>query len=288
MLEHEVGEATEHLRPLLRGPGLPRGEGLLGGRERAAGLHGAHARDLGDDLAARRVEDREGVAGVGIDPRSVHEGLPLQERKLDRCHAANDNRAAKLGLVTDLPPFAVWRHVGARAGFEVLFSRRDGDGHRFEGDSVGIEEGVAWSVRYTLEVDAHWRTRSAHVECASADGASEVRIEGDAVGGWRVDGGAAPHLAGCLDVDLEASACTNLLPVRRLALDVGERADAPAVYVRVPTLEVERLDQSYTRLGGAGRERYDYASPRFDFYAVLVFDPHGLVLEYPGIATRVA
>jgi hypothetical protein len=61
------------------------------------------------------------------------------------------------------------------------------------------------------------------------------------------------------------------------------------VYVRAPTLRVERLEQSYARLQSEGAgSRYDYASPAFDYRAVLVFDEHDLVLDYPGIAVRVA
>jgi uncharacterized protein len=191
--------------------------------------------------------------------------------------------------MAELPRSAAWSHVDARAGTEVLFARRTAHGHRLDGHSTGIEDGVAWSVSYTLAVDADWTTRSAHVACSSAEGMQEVRIESDRAGGWTVDGAPAAELAGCLDVDLEASACTNLLPVRRLALSVGKRAEAPAVYVRAPSLAVERLEQSYARLDDDGaRQLYDYESPRFDFRAVLVFDEDGLVLEYPGIAIRVA
>jgi hypothetical protein len=191
--------------------------------------------------------------------------------------------------MVDLPAVAAWRHIEARAGFEVLFSRRNGDGHLLEGHSLGVEDGAAWSVLYTLEVDAHWRTRSAFVACTSADDARDVRIVGDGEGRWTVDGVAAAVVDGCLDVDLEASACTNMLPVRRLALGVGEQAHAPAVYVRAPSLTVERLEQTYTRVGDEdGLHQYDYASPRFDFHARLSFDDRGLVHEYPGIATRIA
>jgi len=191
--------------------------------------------------------------------------------------------------MVDPPAVAAWRHIEARAGFEVLFSRRKGDGHLLEGHSVGVEDGVAWSVRYWLEVDVHWKTRTAFIACTSADGVRDVRIVGDGTGRWTVDGVAAAVVDGCLDVDLEASACTNMLPVRRLALGVGERAHAPAVYVRAPSLVVERLDQTYTRVGDEdGLQQYDYASPRFDFHARLSFDDHGLVHEYPGIATRIA
>jgi uncharacterized protein len=189
----------------------------------------------------------------------------------------------------ELPPTAAWRHLDARVGFEVLFLRQAADGYHLDGHSTAVEDGEAWSNSYSVSLDPSWTTRSAHVVGRSALGAREVRLEADGIGGWRVDGFIAPQLAGCLDVDLEASACTNALPVRRLGLEVGERADAPAVYVRAVGLGVERLEQSYVRLeNDAERARYDYESPEFDFSAVLIYDEHGLVLDYPGIAVRVA
>ena len=92
-----------------------------------------------------------------------------------------------------------------------------------------------------------------------------------------------------LDVDLEASAMTNALPVRRIGLPVAARAAAPAAYVRAVSLAVERLEQTYVRAADeASWQRYDYAAPAFDFTARLVYDQAGLVLDYPGIAVRAA
>jgi hypothetical protein len=179
---------------------------------------------------------------------------------------------------------AAWRHLGAREGFEVAFLRPERDGRRLEGHATGVEDGEAWGVRYDLGVDGRWATRSALVFGLAAQGSYAVRLEGDGAGRWLVDGVHAPELDGCLDVDLEASASTNCLPVRRLALAVGERAEAPAVYVRAADLAVERLEQSYTRLDG---RRYDYSGPAFGYRAVLAYDEHGLVRDYPGIAARV-
>ena len=191
--------------------------------------------------------------------------------------------------MADLPPTAAWRHLDARIGFEVLFLHRGPDGYRFEGHSTAVEDGDAWSIRYAITVDPSWTTRSAHITGESGQGTAEVRLERDAAGGWRIGGRPAPHLDGCPDVDLEASAFTNAFPVHRLRLAVGQSADAPAAYVRAPGLAVERLEQSYARLEGDRKHvRYDYAAPSFDFRAELVFDEFGLVLEYPGIAVRVA
>jgi uncharacterized protein len=189
-----------------------------------------------------------------------------------------------------VPAMAAWRHVDARAGFEVLFLRRENDVVRLDGYSTAVQEGEAWGIRYTLTLDEEWVTRQARIIGQSAQGEQEVRLEGDGSGAWRVDGEPASELSGCLDVDLEASACTNALPVRRLGLQIGERAEAPAAYVRAPILRVERLEQSYARLEDDGdeRARYDYAAPAFAFRTILTYDQAGFVLDYPGIAIRVA
>ncbi len=190
--------------------------------------------------------------------------------------------------MVDLPATAAWRLLDAHVGFEVLYLRRAPEGYEFEGHSTGVEDREAWAVRYAITLDAGWVTRSAFVSGRSALGTSELRLEGDGAGAWLVDGEPDPTLAGCLDVDLEGSAFTNALPVHRLALSVGERADAPAAYVRANDLRLERLEQTYARLPDDGeRSRYDYVSPASGFRAELVYDRFGLVLDYPGIAVRV-
>jgi uncharacterized protein len=190
----------------------------------------------------------------------------------------------------ELPAQAAWRHVGASDGFEVLFSRPDGEGLRLAGSSAAVEDGDAWGIRYEILVAADWTTRSARIRTLTRSGDAEVLLEGDGAGSWHVDGRPAPELDGLLDVDLEGSVCTNLLPVHRLALSVDEGAEASAAYVRARDLSIERLDQTYLRVADAedGGQRYDYASPRFGYAAVLVYAPDGLVRDYPELAERFA
>jgi hypothetical protein len=186
-------------------------------------------------------------------------------------------------------PAAAWRHRDARDGFEVVFvAPTPGGGRRLAGHVSAVEAGEAWAVHYEIVVDAAWRTRTAWIRTHTAAGRSDVTVEADGEGRWRVDGAPAPVLDGCLDVDLEASACTNAFPVARLGLAAGAAADAPAAYVRVLEPVVERLEQRYERIADDGdRRRYHYASPAFGFEAVLVYDASGLVVDYPGIAVRV-
>jgi uncharacterized protein len=192
-------------------------------------------------------------------------------------------------LFDDLPRSAAWRHRGAREGFEVVLIRPNRDRVLFEGGTAAVEEGHGWFVDYMIEVGPGWSTQSARVNSRSATGVSKLRLEADAAGGWRVNGAEAPHLDGCVDVDLESSSLTNAFPVRRLRLEVGRAADAPAAYVRAVDLTVERLEQRYVRLDNdRSAERYHYTAPRFGFACELIYDATGLVADYPGIAIRVA
>jgi hypothetical protein len=192
-------------------------------------------------------------------------------------------------VVQEIPRVAAWRHIDAREAFEVAFLSPSAHGLRIDGHAAAVEHGAPFAARWTIQLDRGWRTVRAHLWAQSPLGLHERRLEADGDGGWRVDGAPAPALGGLLDVDLEASAMTNAVPVHRLALPVGARADVPAVYVRALDLAVERLDQTYERLPDApgGGRRYAYAAPRFGTSCELVYAPDGLVADYPGLAVRV-
>ncbi len=188
-----------------------------------------------------------------------------------------------------LPRSAAWRHRGAREGFEVVIVEPGPDGVRFDGGCAAVEGRLAWFVEYGINLDRSWCTREARVAARSAAGRSDLQLETDGDGRWQVNGVHVPHLDGCLDVDLEASSLTNAFSVHRLALAVGEAADAPAAYVRAHDVAVERLEQRYVRMTDGERgQRYHYMASAFDFECELIYDESGLVIEYPGLATRTA
>jgi len=185
------------------------------------------------------------------------------------------------------PPSAAWSHQDARSGFEVVFFQPFDHGLVLRGATTAVEDDRAWIVDYEIRVDEAWRTRSARVAGHSDTGSRTRLLEADGEGRWLVDDEPAPYLDGCLDVDLESSAVTNALPVRRLGLVSVATAQAPAAYVRVADLTVGRMEQQYSRVGDLdGRERYDYTAPAFDFACRLLYDEAGLVVSYPGIAVR--
>lgn len=188
----------------------------------------------------------------------------------------------------DLPPCAAWQHRESRRGFEVVFLGRPPHAWA-DGVTAAVEAGEAWSVQYVISFDERWVTHSALIVGHSCSGHRVVNLEPGIGGSWLVDGKPVPQLDGCLDVDLESSCLTNAFPVHRLGLGVGSAVDAPAAYVRVPDLRVERLEQRYTRLDDIGGcQRYHYEAPAFHFECELLYDETGLLLEYPGIGRRVA
>jgi hypothetical protein len=191
-------------------------------------------------------------------------------------------------MLPDLPASAAWLHEVARTGFESVFLLRHGNGYQLAGHTAAVEGDHAWVVQYVISVDDAWLTRSAHITGWTEEGRRDVLLESDGSGQWSLDGRRAPELDGCLDVDLESSACTNTLPVHRLRLEIGRESEAPAAYVRAVDLAVERLAQRYARVDDSnGTHQYDYRAPAFDFETRLIYDAAGLVMSYPGIARRV-
>jgi hypothetical protein len=187
----------------------------------------------------------------------------------------------------DLPRAACWLHKGLRSGFEVSFFSPEQYGLRIEGTTTASQEGVPWVVSYEIIVDELWKTRRARIRLQTVTGSIEQLAESDGEGHWLVDGEEADHLNGCLDIDLEASAMTNALPVHRLGLSVGESAAAAAAYVRIAKRGLDHLEQSYRRLNDRdGLPAFDYEAPAFDFRCRIIYDKAGLVRDYPGIGIR--
>jgi hypothetical protein len=100
----------------------------------------------------------------------------------------------------------------------------------------------------------------------------------NAQGEWDADGRTVAALGDCIDVDLGFSPSTNLLPIRRLSLAVGDHAVVRAAWVRFPTLALEVLEQVYTRLG---TNSYRYESAGGTFRRDLTVSEEGWVTEYP-------
>jgi hypothetical protein len=150
---------------------------------------------------------------------------------------------------------------------------------QLEGTAAFLEDGDPCRLDYAITCEADWRTRSARVNGWMANRAIDITIEA-ANGTWTMNKTAQPQVADCIDVDLNFSPSTNLLPIRRLNLDIGQSADVRTAWLRFPSFALELLEQRYTRLA---EDRMRYESFTTNFAAELRVSANGLVLDYENI-----
>ncbi|MGP4047046.1 putative glycolipid-binding domain-containing protein [Streptomyces sp. 2A115] len=155
------------------------------------------------------------------------------------------------------------------------------------GRAVGTTPEPYW-LSYTLDVAEGFVTRRlcVTVEMASITHALDLRHDGE--GRWTTDGERLPDVDGALDCDLGLCPLTNTMPVLRhgLHLAPGQREFLMA-WVSVPDLTVHGSRQTYTHLARSDDGgRVSYASG--DFRSDLEFDADGCVVDYPGLARRLA
>jgi uncharacterized protein len=173
----------------------------------------------------------------------------------------------------------------------ILWRRLDQPGHEFarlishgsdwnlSGAAVFAHQQQPCRLDYLVVCDPAWRTLSGRVAGWVGDRRIQTEVAVDATGRWRLNGTACPEVEGCVDLDLNFSPSTNLLPIRRLGLAVGEEGRVRAAWLRFPSFALEPLEQTYRRLT-ATTYRYESAGGRF--VAELQVDATGLVTLYPG------
>jgi hypothetical protein len=174
-----------------------------------------------------------------------------------------------------------WRRLDV-PGREQARIERLAEGWRLTGELDVEEAGVRAHLEYVIECDPGWRTRRTVVTSAASGTPVRLQLTADGDGHWTLNGGALPLVEGALDIDLGFTPATNLLPIRRLDLAVGKRAEIRTAWLRFPELRVEVLEQSYYR-EGVRVFRYTALVDGEQFRARLDTDEFGRVLLYQGL-----
>ena len=172
---------------------------------------------------------------------------------------------------------AIWRRIDM-PGHEAVRIYEGEEGWYLDGSSVFLFEGNPCRLEYLVECDSEWRTRFATVDGFVGDDvvAIEIEVDGDV---WYLNGEEIPEVEGCEDVDLNFSPVTNLLPLKRLNLKVGEGQEVRAAWLRFPSFTLEPLEQIYERVG---EMQYKYRS-KTGFETVITVDRNGVAVNYPGV-----
>jgi uncharacterized protein len=173
----------------------------------------------------------------------------------------------------------MWRRIDT-PGHEAVRVLAHGSSWRLIGSAVFVHEDEPCQLQYRVSCDSNWRTRSAEVEGWVGDRDINVSLAVDDAGIWTLNGEACAAVQGCIDVDLNFSPSTNLLPIRRLQLAIGDAAAVRAAWLRFPSFRLEPLEQVYRR---TGVDRYRYESGGGEFAADLEVGTDGLVTDYPPI-----
>jgi uncharacterized protein len=138
---------------------------------------------------------------------------------------------------------------------------------------------------YRVVCDEAWQTLSGRVAGWVGNELVEIELKVDAARRWWLNGAECPAVAGSIDVDLNFSPSTNLLPIRRLDLPIGQAAEVRAAWLRFPQLTLEPLEQVYRRIDA---ETYRYESTGGSFVADLQVNAAGFVVSYPNLWALVA
>jgi len=173
----------------------------------------------------------------------------------------------------------------------IIWNRLDRPGHEYarvffeqsrghlSGTAIFVYEKEFCRLDYSVECDSEWKTLAGKVAGYVGDKIIKTAITADSKHHWRPNGRECPDVENCTDIDLNFSPVTNLLPVRRLNLAVGEKAAVRAAWLRFPSFALEPLEQIYERVD---KTKYRYESAGGQFVTELLVNDFGLVTEYPN------
>ncbi len=173
----------------------------------------------------------------------------------------------------------IWRRLDNPGHESARLFQRDSRWH-LAGTAVFLNDQQPCRLDYLLQCDSQWQTMSGKVSGWVAEELIEVEIRVDSNRRWMLNGHESPEVAGCIDLDLNFSPSTNLLPIRRLDLAVGQEAKVRAAWLRFPSFKLELLDQIYHRVETS---KYRYESAGGSFVAELDVDDAGFVTHYPNL-----
>lgn len=168
----------------------------------------------------------------------------------------------------------LWRRD--QAGHEHASIKRENADWLISGVAVFAHDQEPCCLAYAIRCGETWFTKSARItgNVGMRDVDLAIRVDR---GEWYVDERHVEGVSGCVDLDLNFSPSTNLLPIRRLGLSVGDAASVRAAWLRFPSFSLEPLTQTYRRT----HERvYRYETAGAEFVADITVDSMGVPQRY--------
>ena len=171
----------------------------------------------------------------------------------------------------------VWRRLDSPGHDSARLLFHDSQRH-LTGTAVFMESQQPCSLNYHVICDESWLTLSGGVSGWLGNRAISIEIQADTARRWRLNDADCSSVSDCIDLDLAFTPSTNLLPIRRLKLPIGQAAEARAAWLSFPEFALEPLDQMYRRKDVS---IYGYESDQGRFSTELEVNDAGFVLLYP-------
>lgn len=173
----------------------------------------------------------------------------------------------------------LWRRLDAPGHDACRLDETDA-GWGLQGTAVFRHDGLPVRLAYDIVCDPAWHTLHGQVEGWIGARPVALEITRTDAGGWALNGSAVSDVEHSVDLDLGFTPATNVIPLRRLALAVGQAAEAPAAWLDVFAGTLATLPQRYERRSNA---TYWYEAPTVGYAALLEVDATGFVVQFPRL-----
>jgi hypothetical protein len=172
-----------------------------------------------------------------------------------------------------------WRRLDV-PGTDRCALARSANRWRLTGQAVFADPRGGARLDYEVQADDRWHTLTGSVHGAVGSRSVALAIERTEDDRWWVNGTLVSGLDGLVDLDLGFTPATNLFPLRRLALRVGDAAGAAAAWLDDEQWVLRRLPQRYERRAA---DAWWYESPLGGYEGLLRVNDDGFVTDYPGL-----
>jgi uncharacterized protein len=172
----------------------------------------------------------------------------------------------------------LWRRLD-RAGHDGGCLGATPGGWRVCGTALFIDDDRPCQLGYSLNADAGWQLRAAHVFGTLGRDLIDLHIAAGGGRPWQVNGVTQSGTASCTDLDLDFTPTSTFMLLRRLALAPGAAAACNTARLSVASGRLTRADRHLRRIGA--NDFVDRSARRADG-ALLRVDEHLAVLHDPG------
>ncbi len=149
---------------------------------------------------------------------------------------------------------------------------------------IGYYEDKIYTLKYHLKIDEHWNVQGLDLEYEV--NRVNKRIKGNKVkNDLEINGSIIIDFQGIDYIDISLTPFTNTLPINSLNLEVGESTDIKVLYFDILNDGIKPVHQNYSK---TNMLTFQYKNVPKDFEADLEVDHLGLVVNYPGLFTKVA